>query len=470
LASYLFGVLTTLSSGLRKDLAEVIVGLGSKVLRFPGGNNIEGTSIDSRWKWNETIGPIKDRPGRPGNWGYYNTQGLGLLEYLQFCEDGGIEPVLAVYAGFSLDVYGQDGASFPEDKMELVLDDILNELEYVTGDTSTPYGALRASHGHPEPFALNYVEVGNEDWFSDTYWYRFPYLRAGIKATYPNITIVSTAFNENSDYNITLAPGDMWDTVSQANGSTSLNIPKLTCHVQHHYEEASFFVEGFDFYDNWQERTNNPGVEIFIGEYSHFQLDTPSGEVNYSRPEGIHIFYPTLESAISEGIYLLGAERNPNVVKMSAYAPSLANKNFEQWTPNLVTFQADYDLTVLSASYYMEQLFASYRGVQTLPTTTVSGDFNPLWWVATVEEGDSTVYFKVINSGNSSISLTLDFDRAWVSVNGTTMVMLSSQCSIRCRITNHRYRHLRSSATSTISGTQQQSLRPRSLHYPAVVA
>lgn len=119
---------------------------------------------------------------------------------------------------------------------------------------------------------------------------------------------------------------------------------------------------------------------------------------------------------------MLGAERNPNVVKMSAYAPSLANLNFEEWNPNLVTFQANYDLTVLSASYYMQQLFGKCRGAETLPTTTVAGDFNPLWWVATVEEGDSTVYFKVINSGNSSIPLALDFDKAWSSVNGTMIV------------------------------------------------
>src|SRR6202000_3334046 len=105
--------------------------------------------------------------------------GLGLLEYLEFCEDGGIEPVLAVYSGFSLDIFGQDGVSFPEDRMGEVLEDILNELEYVTGGTDTPYGALRAAHGHPEPFALNYVEVGNEDWFTTTSYSGFPYLRTG---------------------------------------------------------------------------------------------------------------------------------------------------------------------------------------------------------------------------------------------------------------------------------------------------
>ncbi len=216
---------------------------------------------------------------------------------------------------------------------------------------------------------------------------------------------MSTAFDENPDYNITLAPGTMWDT--------------------HHYQTASYYLENFNFYDNWQQRTNNPNVTIFIGEYSMFQIDTLDGAVNYSRPPDTHIFYPTLEAAISEGVYLLGAERNPEVVKMSAYAPSLANFNYQQWSPNLVTFQADWDLTVLSASYYMEQLFSSHRGSETLSTTTVLGDYNPLWWVATVDDASSAVYFKVINSGNSSTPLTLDFDRPWSGVNGTMIVSLA---------------------------------------------
>ncbi|KAK6373358.1 hypothetical protein LTS17_008378 [Exophiala oligosperma] len=389
------------ANGIRKDLGEAIVGLGSKVLRFPGGNNIEGYSIDQRWKWNETIGPLKNRKGRVGDWGYTNTNGLGLMEYLEFCEDGGIEPVLAVYAGFSLDIWGQDGVSFPEDRMGDVLQDILNELEYVTGDASTQYGALRASHGHPEPFALNYVEIGNEDFFSSTYPYRFPILYNGIKQAYPNITLISTTFDENADYNITIPAGGMWDT--------------------HHYEEPSYFIEHFDFFDNWQESTGNADVTVFVGEYSVFQVDTPDGVVNYSMPLGEHIFYPTLMAAIGEGVYLLGAERNPNVVKMSAYAPSLVNLNWQNWTPDLVAFTADHDQTVLSASYYLQQLFASYRGTQTLPVTTNQGDYNPLWWVATATEGDGQVYFKVINSGNSSVPLTVDFDKGFNAVNGTIL-------------------------------------------------
>ena len=136
-------------NGMRKDLAQHVYDLRPKVLRFPGGNNIEGQTIPTRWKWNETIGPLIDRPGRPGDWGYFNTDGFGLLEFLYWTEDMEIEPVLAIYAGYSL-----DGNSYPEDQMDEVLQSALDELEYCMGDTSTKYGALRAQHGHPEPFSI----------------------------------------------------------------------------------------------------------------------------------------------------------------------------------------------------------------------------------------------------------------------------------------------------------------------------
>jgi alpha-N-arabinofuranosidase len=150
-------------NGLRRDLGQIIEDMGTRFLRFPGGNNIEGQSVFTRWKWQETIGPLIDRPGRIGDWGYYNTDGLGLLEFLEWTEDMNIERVLAIYGGYSL-----DGTSYPESEMDAIVQDALNELEYCMGDTSTTYGALRAQHGHPEPFPISYIELGNEDWFSST--------------------------------------------------------------------------------------------------------------------------------------------------------------------------------------------------------------------------------------------------------------------------------------------------------------
>lgn len=202
------------STAIRQDLGAAIVDLGSKFLRFPGGNNLEGYSIEQRWKWNETIGPLIGRPGRVGDWGYYNTQGLGLMEYLDFCEAGKLQPLLGVYAGFSLDIFGQEGTSFPEDQMGLILEDILNELEFIKGGQNTTWGKKRAEYGHPEPYELNFVEIGNEDWFSETYPYRFPVLYQGIKQAYPEMTIISSAYNENENYNITIPAGNVWVSLS----------------------------------------------------------------------------------------------------------------------------------------------------------------------------------------------------------------------------------------------------------------
>lgn len=303
------------------------------------------------------------------------------MEYFDFCEAGSLQPLLGVYAGFSLDIFGQDGVSFPEDKMDLVLEDILNELEFITGDVNTYWGAKRGEYGHPEPYELNYVEIGNEDWFSLTYPYRFPYLYQGIKRAYPNLTLISSAFNENDKYNISIPTGGIWD--------------------KHDYQTPSFFLENFGLFDNWQQETNNEEVTVFIGESSVFQYDTPSGVVNFSNPLGIHIPYPNLMSAIGEGVYLLGAERNPLVVDFIAYAPSLANLNWENWTPNLVSFTANFNETVKTASYYMEQLFAHFRGAETLPVATVSGDFNPLWWASSIGEAESMMYSRLSTQGTA---------------------------------------------------------------------
>lgn len=155
-------------NGLRPDLAFALDAGDFKFLRFPGGNNLEGYSIQRRWKWWETIGPLVDRPGRVGDWSYFNTDGLGLMEYMYWCEDMDLVPVLGVYAGFSLDVVNWDAGNstdaneLPIAMMQPILQEALDELEFLTGSTKTQWGAKRAEFGHPEPFDVPFVEIGNE--------------------------------------------------------------------------------------------------------------------------------------------------------------------------------------------------------------------------------------------------------------------------------------------------------------------
>ncbi|GFZ49473.1 hypothetical protein JCM24511_07593 [Saitozyma sp. JCM 24511] len=376
-------------NGLRKDLAQSLYDLNPKFLRCPGGNNLEGESTQTRWKWWEQIGPLKDRPGRVGDWGYYNTGGLGLVEFMHWCEDMEVEPVLAVYSGYSL-----DGTSWPQDHMDQVLQEALEELEYLMGDESTNWGKKRVEHGFPEPFQINWVEIGNEDWFSNTYPRRFKYMYDGLKKAYPNITYISTAYDENPQTVIDIPAGAMWDT--------------------HHYVEPSYFVENFNFYDNWLSSTNLTDVQVFIGEYSVFEHDTPSGVLNFSDPQGIHI------PAIGEGVYLLGAERNPNTVRLSSYAPSLQNRDWFNWTPDLISFQAEHNRTVRSVSYWQEWMFGNLRGSQTLEVID-QGGLNPLFWGATIEQDTGSVYLKVINIGNQTVPLDVSFDASYTKVNGTIL-------------------------------------------------
>lgn len=189
----------------------------------------------------------------------------------------------------------------------------------------------------------------------------------------------------------------------------------------HHYEEPSYFLENFDYFDNWQTRTNNSGVEIFIGEYSAIQIDTPSGVVNFSFPADVHIFYPSLVASIAEGVYTLGAERNPNVVKLAGYAPSLQNAAWYNWSPDLITFDANSNHTVRSVSHWGQWMYSHYHGTQTLPVTNTQGPLNPLFWQASIDEASNQVYLKVINTMNASIPLSVDLTSPYHGVNGTTL-------------------------------------------------
>ena len=184
-------------NGFRKDLMQMLVDLNPKFLRFPGGNYVEGDTVETRFEWKKTIGPIEERHGHPCPWGYRSTDGMGLLEFLQWCEDMKAEPVLAVYAGYSLK--GQHVNPGPD--LEPFVNEALEEIEYVIGDTNSTWGARRAQDGHPAPFGLTYVEIGNEDWFdkSGSYEERFAQFHDAIKARYPQLKTISTIGNDQPE-------------------------------------------------------------------------------------------------------------------------------------------------------------------------------------------------------------------------------------------------------------------------------
>ena len=174
-------------NGLRMDLAQKLEDMKPSFFRFPGGNFLEGNTIEERFIWEETLGDVSERPGHMGCWGYYSTDGLGLLEYLELSEDLNTEIVLGVFAGYAL-----NGDSVPPEEMGPFIESALNEIEYVIGNTSTVWGAKRAADGHPAPFPLTYVEIENEDFFSSDYNVRYPLFYDAITARYPELVIIAT--------------------------------------------------------------------------------------------------------------------------------------------------------------------------------------------------------------------------------------------------------------------------------------
>ena len=231
-------------NGLRVDLMEAMKGLNPSFFRFPGGNNLEGNEPPYWWDWKKTLGPLEDRPGYPGTWGYENTDGLGLLEYLLWSEDLGMERILGVWAGLYL-----NGTHVSEKDLEPYVQDALDEIEFCMGDTSTKWGAYRAKLGHPAPFVVNYIEVGNEDSLSNgktTYGnYRFAAFYKGIKAKYPDMTIVASYYDVGKVTPPFDASGDF-----------------------HEYAVPLQMSSQFGYFDNYTS-----AHPLFLGEYAVIEYD-----------------------------------------------------------------------------------------------------------------------------------------------------------------------------------------------------
>jgi alpha-L-arabinofuranosidase len=330
-------------NGLRPDLMQMLVDLKPAFLRFPGGNYVEGNTIATRFDWKKTVGPIEQRPGHPCPWGYRSSDGMGLLEFLQWAEDMGAEPVLAVYAGYSL-----KGAYVkPGPDLQPFIQDALDEIEYVSGPATTPWGAQRAQDGHAKPFPLRYVEIGNEDFFdnSGSYDARFAQFYDAIKAKYPQLKCVSTVGNEQP-------------------AAKRVHSRRPDVLDEHYYRSARSFLDDslahFDKYD----RT---GPEIFVGEWGAYEEIEPWKPASAKLPPT-----PNMKAALADAAWMAAMERNADLVRMQCYAPLLVNVNpgARQWRPNLIGYDA---LRVYgSPSYYAIQMFSRSYG-DTLPEAVVSG-------------------------------------------------------------------------------------------------
>lgn len=350
------------TNGLRPDLMQMLVDLRPKFLRFPGGNYLEGDRIEDRFPWKKTLGAIEQRPGHPSCWGYRSTDGMGLLEFLLWCEDMKAEPVLAVYAGYSLK--GDYVKAGPD--LEPFVQEALDEIEYVIGDASTPWGARRAKDGHPKPFDLHYVEIGNEDFFdkAKTYDARYAQIHDAIKARYPQLKLISSM---------------PWAT---HNGR------KPDMGDWHDYSAADDFVKKAP---NWGGELDRHGAEVFVGEWAAHENASvrPWDEAAKKLPAT-----PAMKAAIGDAAFMAAMERNAAMVQMHCYAPLLANVNpgGYQWRPDLIGYDA---LTAYgSPSYYAFLMFSTHVGDELLKVTWAD---TPVQGCATRDSKTGEIFLKLVN-------------------------------------------------------------------------
>jgi len=300
--------------GLRADLAESLDRLHPSFMRFPGGCWVEGDDFAHMNHWKRTVGNIEVREPLWNIWGYNATQGLGFYEYLQMTEDLGAVPLFCINIGMS------HHEVIPMDRMGEWVQDALDAIEYANGPTNSVWGARRASAGHPAPFNLSYMEIGNENANGPAYFERWPLFYKAIKEKYPEMRLVADGWGNYGD-----CPPDVVD--------------------DHYYDTPEWFMQHADLYDN----KDRSGPKIFVGEYAVTQ-NTGKGN---------------LRGAIGEAAFMTGLERNSDLVIMASYAPLLVNLNHRAWNPDLINFDSSkwYGLP----SYYVQQMFSENRGDVVLP-------------------------------------------------------------------------------------------------------
>ncbi|MBD8079464.1 alpha-L-arabinofuranosidase C-terminal domain-containing protein [Cellulosimicrobium arenosum] len=326
-------------SPLRKDLAEKIEALNPKFLRFPGGCVTNVGTFDSyeesgytdrqrTYQWKETIGPVEERATNWNFWGYNQSYGIGYLEYFEFAEDMGATalPVVSVGANGC-------GSTIPEmtDPVQIQrwVDDTVDLIEFANGDVTTEWGAVRAELGHPEPFGMKYIGLGNEE-NTHTFEANFPQFRDAIEAAYPDIEIISNSGPDDT--------GARFDELWEFNREQGVDMVD-----EHYYNDPSWFLENDERYDSYDRE----GPHVFLGEYA-------------SRGN-------TFANALAEASFMTGLERNSDVVELASYAPLLANESYVQWSPDAIWF--DNDESWGSVNYYVQQMFSANVGDQVVPST-----------------------------------------------------------------------------------------------------
>jgi len=396
-------------NGLRKDIAEALADLHPGIMRFPGGCVVEGTNLENRYQWKNSVGPVENRPININRWSfgtfertfpdYYQTYGVGFYEYFRFAEEIGAEPLPVISCGMACQFQNDpawDGVNAPMDELQPYIDDALDLIEFANGSAKTKWGKVRSEMGHPEPFNLKYLAVGNENW-TDEYVMRLEAFMKQIRAKYPDIKIIggSGPYLGGEWFD------DLWKEMRR------LDVDLVD---EHFYSWEGFFERNADRYDDYP-RT---GPKVFSGEYACHGSD--GKKINH------------FNASLLEAAFMTGMERNADVVYMTAYAPLLSHKEGWQWRPDLLWFD---NLGIMkSCSYYVQSLYSNNTGDRVVPVTMdgkpIAGKEgqNQLYASSSIDDETGDLIVKVVNL--SSFSQVINLNIKGLSPKSATKTTLHS--------------------------------------------
>lgn len=390
----------------RKDLAEKLKALHPGFLRFPGGCIIEGYNLDNRYNWKDSVGSVEERKqnwsrwsahinsGLDGGFKHYNqTYGIGYFEYFELCEYLECDPVPVVNVGLACEyqsketvpVFEADGVTYTDEFYQYI-QDTLDLIEFANGDTSTKWGSLRAEMGHPEPFNLTMIGIGNEQWYiSGNQWYeRYEAFEKEIHKEYPDIKLISTSGPSASGDSF----DDAWSWIRE-NDSENDNFTYAV--DEHYYMSPEWFLSNDTRYDNYDR-----GTKVFAGEYAaHTTLTDNAAEKN------------NVESAVAEAAFMTGLERNADVVYMASYAPLFARLNYTQWAPDMIWF--DDASSYVTPTYYVQSMYMNNNGDYTLESN-VTESTGKTYQSVSYDEESGDIIIKIANPTEDAqvVNIALD--------------------------------------------------------------
>ena len=380
-------------NGLRKDLAQALYDLQPGLFRFPGGCIVEGTDLDTRFNWKNSVGPVENRPLNENRWqhtfrhryypDYYQSYGLGFYEYFLLSEEIGAEPLPVVSCGLACQFQNETmDAHQPVDELDCFIQDALDLIEFANGDVSTEWGRLRAEMGHPEPFGMKYIGVGNEQWGPEYSERLEPFITA-IRKAYPEIQIVGSS-GPNSE-------GEQFDFLWSEMERLDADLVD-----EHFYRPESWFLSQGARYDNYDRK----GPKVFAGEYAC---------------HGVGKKWNHFEASLLEAAFITTIERNADIVHMSSYAPLFAHIEGWQWRPDLIWF--DNLRSFRSCSWYVQKLYTRYSGTNVLKLTDMDGvningaeGQNGLFASSVFDADNDRIYIKIINVSDVACPVKINFE------------------------------------------------------------